>query len=306
MKTPLRHWAAAVGAVAVCAFTSCTYDPYYSSAGGGYSTVGGSYSAGYGDGYGYGGSGFSTSVFVGTGNPQWGYDPYCYSYYDYRRRCYYDPYLLGYYPIGYRPPVIIGCPHPYGWRPGRGYCPPPRVVRNVTVVNYRNREIAYRNSHYSWSKHVRQQPVSHGRVVGQRPDNSHSSRPTTGSRPSVHQSHSSRPNTDSRPSVSQSQSSSQVRSRETHTQNVKPENRAPNTGRSAVAINTSATSPSRRPVKSYQETPGVQTPSRQSPSAGKPKGRQSSQGAHSGGNSSRRQESKPTKEEKNASRGFQR
>ena len=50
-------------------------------------------------------SSFNTSVFVGTGNPRWGYDPYCYSYYDYTPPRYYDPYLNGYYPVGYRPPV---------------------------------------------------------------------------------------------------------------------------------------------------------------------------------------------------------
>jgi len=150
MKKHLRHWAiAAAGFASAIAFSSCAYDPYYSS-------VGGSYSTGYGEGYGYGGSNFSTSVFVSTGNPRWGYDPYCYSYYDYSRRCYYDPYLHGYYPIGYRPPVIVGCPHPYGYR--RGYCPPPSYVSNVTVVNYRDREGAYRSSNYGWAKQVRRYP----------------------------------------------------------------------------------------------------------------------------------------------------
>jgi hypothetical protein len=31
-------------------------------------------------------------------------------------------------------------------------------VRDVTVVNYRNRESAYRNTDYSWARQVRQQP----------------------------------------------------------------------------------------------------------------------------------------------------
>jgi hypothetical protein len=179
MKKNLRHWAAAaVGAAAALAFTSCVYDPYYASGGygngygNGYgSGYGGGYGGGngygYGDGYGYGGSNFSTSLFVSTGDPRWGYDPYCYSYYDYHRRCYYDPYLYGYYPIGYRPPIIIGAPHPHGWRHGHGYCPPPRNVRNVTVVNYRNREHAYRNSNYGWAKQVRMAPTSHNRVQNQ-------------------------------------------------------------------------------------------------------------------------------------------
>jgi hypothetical protein len=139
----------AVSAAIALALGSCTYDPYY--------TVGGSYTSGYGSGYGYGSSGFSTSLFVSTGDPRWGYDPTCYSYYDYRRRCYYDPYLYGYYPVGYRPPVIIGVPHPHGYR--RNYCPPPTRVTNVTLVNYNNREHAYRNSSYSWARQVRQQPV---------------------------------------------------------------------------------------------------------------------------------------------------
>jgi hypothetical protein len=143
---------AAVGFLGVVAFSSCTYDPYYTS-------VGGSYSSGYGDGYGYGGSSFNTSVFVGTGNPRWGYDPYSYSYYDYTRRAYYDPYLNGYYPVGYRPRAVYGVSHPYGWRPGSGYCRPPGRVSNVAIHNYRNRESAYRNSGY----------VSSGRSYGQRP-----------------------------------------------------------------------------------------------------------------------------------------
>lgn len=177
MKKYLRHWAvAATGVAAAFAISSCAYDPYYSG-------VGGSYSTGYGEGYGYGGSNFSTSVFVGTGDPRWGYDPYCYSYYDYRSRRYYDPYLYGYYPIGYRPPIIIGAPHPYGWRPGHGYCPPPRHVRNVTVVNYRNRETAYRNSDYGWAKQVRRADASRDRIQAQQLDRKSYNKPYSGSRP---------------------------------------------------------------------------------------------------------------------------
>ena len=165
MKTNLRRLAgAAVGAVVALGVTSCAYDPYYSS-----TSVGGSYNSGYGQGYGYGGSSFSTSVLIGTGDSRWGYDPTCYSYYDYRRRAYYDPYLYGYYPVGYRPPVVYGVPHPYGWRPGSGYCRPPSRVSNVTVVNYRNRESAYRNSDYQWARQVRQQPSYRGSYQQQRP-----------------------------------------------------------------------------------------------------------------------------------------
>ena len=157
MKNPLRHWAgAAVGAAAALAFSSCVYDPYYN--GGGYYGA----ASGYGDGYGYGNSNFTTSVFVTTGDPRWGYDPYCYSYYDYQRRCYYDPYLNGYYPIGYRPAVVFGVPHPYGWSPGHGYISPPRNVNYGMAVNYRNRESAYRNSNYGWAHQVRTQPAYGG------------------------------------------------------------------------------------------------------------------------------------------------
>ena len=146
MKLYLRHWTGtAMGVVIALATTSCYYDPNY--------MVGGSYGAEYGEGHGYGGSGFSTSLFISTGDPRWGYDPYCYSYYDYHRRCYYDPYLHGYYPMGYRPVVVVGVPHPYGYN--RSYCPPPARVSYITLSNYQNREHAYRNSNYSWAPQVR-------------------------------------------------------------------------------------------------------------------------------------------------------
>jgi hypothetical protein len=159
MKKNLRYWAVAtVGAVVAMGFTSCVYDPYYpSSVGASYSTGGGG-GGGYGDGYGYGGSSFSTSLFVGTGNPQWGYDPGCHSYYDYRRRSYYDPYLNGYYPVGYRPQVVYGAPHPYGWSSGRDYIRPPEHVSGGYVSNYRDRESSYRNSSYGWARQVRRSP----------------------------------------------------------------------------------------------------------------------------------------------------
>ncbi len=202
MKKNLRYLAiAAAGAVAALGFSSCAYDPYYSGA-----SVSGTYStgttgstgssSGYGDGYGYGGSSFSTSIFVGTGDPRWGYDPYNYSYYDYHRRCYYDPYLHGYYPIGYRPPVVYGVPHPHGWSRGHGHIRPPSRVTNVTVVNYHNREAAYRKTNYGWARQVRQGPVNTGRVQAHRPQQNsrdrknpqnYNPRPNTGSY---------RPNTD--------------------------------------------------------------------------------------------------------------
>lgn len=167
MKKNLRFLVmAAVGLVGAVAFSSCVYDPYYTSVGGSYST---GYGTAYGYGYGYGGSTFTTDIFVGTGNPRWGYDPYCYSYYDYTRRAYYDPYLNGYYPIGYRPPVVYGVSHPYGWRPGSGYLRPPVRVTNTTIRNYRDREAAYRSSGYISGRSVRQQPTNQSRYYGQQP-----------------------------------------------------------------------------------------------------------------------------------------
>jgi hypothetical protein len=190
MKKNLRFLlGSAAGLFAAIGFSSCAYDPYYGS-----TTVGGSYSSGYGGGYygdGYGG-GSSTSVFVATGDPRWGYDPGCYSYYDYSRRCYYDPYLNGYYPVGYRPPVVYGVSHPYGWRPGSRYCRPPGRVSNVTITNYRNRETVYRERGYVQASHGRQrQDAGSDRAYDQRPssgsygNSSYSSRPNTGHRSST-------------------------------------------------------------------------------------------------------------------------
>lgn len=169
MKKNLRLLAsAAVGAVASLSLTSCYYDPNYSSA-----SVGGSYSSGYGQGYGYGGRGFSTSLFVGTGNAQWGYDPYSYSYYDYHRHAYYDPYLRGYYPVGYRPQAVYGVPHPYGWHRGVSSIRPPGYVSNGILRNYQNRATQYQGTNYGWARQVRQQPATRGRVVDSHPSTSY-------------------------------------------------------------------------------------------------------------------------------------
>ena len=127
------------------AVSSCAYDPYYSQA---------SYSGGYGSGYGYGGSNFSTSFFVSTGNPRWAYDPYAGCYFDHTRRAYYDPYLYGYYPVGYRPRYVVGAPHPHGWSRGGSYCPPPSRIRNHTIVNYSSRAQSYRTLGRDWSRNV--------------------------------------------------------------------------------------------------------------------------------------------------------
>ncbi|MES2923201.1 MAG: hypothetical protein V4819_16720 [Verrucomicrobiota bacterium] len=238
MKKNLRNLAgAAVGAVVALGFSSCAYDPYYASP-----AVGASYSTGYGHGYGYGGSGFSTSVFIGTGDPNWGYDPYAYSYYDYRSRRYYDPYSYGYYPVGYRPPVVYGVPHPYGWRPGGGYIRPPVHVTNVTLSNYQNREYRYRNSNYGWAKQVRSQQGA-GRPTDQRPaqskyDNNRNSQTTY-----------SRPNTESRTSTTNSrnvQSGNQAGTTRT-------DSRTQNKNRLPSRYNTPVTSPQEK-VRQGQRT----------------------------------------------------
>lgn len=139
--------------VAALAVSSCAYDPYYS---------GTSYSSSYG--HGYGNSSFSTSVFVSTGNPRWGYDPYSGCYFDYTRRTYYDPYLYGYYPIGYRPRYVYGAPHPGGWTQGRSYCPPPSTIHSHTLTDYSNRAERYRSLDNDWASNVRvSAPASHRR-----------------------------------------------------------------------------------------------------------------------------------------------
>lgn len=246
MKKHLRHWAVVVaGAAAALAFTSCAYDPYYSS-------VGGSYSSGYGDGYGYGGSNFSTSVFVSTGNPRWGYDPYCYSYYDYSRRCYYDPYLNGYYPVGYRPPIVYGVPHPYGYR--HGYCPAPRYVHYGTVPNYRNREYAYRNSNYGWAKQVR--GPNKGRVEDQY------TRGGSGSRYSSNQGNLSRTN-ESRPSSGGY--SRQNSGRTNYSQSGSRDSRASQKSRLPEGYNTQVTRSTSRNDQFSKQTGKTRNQPRQAP-----------------------------------------
>ncbi len=120
--------------------SSCYYDGYYSSYG--------AY-----DSYGYSGGGVS---FVYTSSDRWLYDPVVYCYYDRHRRAYYDPYLYGYYPVGYVPRPIYGVPHPHGWRPGRGYCPPPSNFRDRRLSNYHNRTDLLRSRQYSWAGSVRE------------------------------------------------------------------------------------------------------------------------------------------------------
>jgi len=153
MKTKLFRWTiAALAAAGTASLVSCVYDPYY---GGGYG-----YGGGYDDyGYGYGSYGYGPTVHTSliiTSDSRWGYDRYRHCYYDYHRRAYYDPYLYGYYPAGYLPPIIYGAPHPYGWYPGRGTCPPPRHIRTGYISNYRNRVELLRERDYSWARTARE------------------------------------------------------------------------------------------------------------------------------------------------------
>jgi hypothetical protein len=150
MKNNLRPWIlSAFGTAAALALSSCA-DPYYTSVGTTFSS-----GPGYGYDHGYGSSSFSTSIFVSTGDPRWGYDPYTYCYYDYYSRSYYDPYLYAYYPVGYRPPVVVGVPHPHGWRSGQSRIAPPGHVRDTRLTGYQNRTELYRSSGHSWARQVR-------------------------------------------------------------------------------------------------------------------------------------------------------
>lgn len=149
MKKNFFRWTAATAStVAALTLASCAYDPYYASPG---------FGGGFGGG-GFGGGGFGgidTTVFVSTGNSRWGYDPYRSCYFDYQRRCYYDPFLYGYYPVNYCPPRVTGCPRPYGWN-GSGFCPPPRNVNSGYIVNYQNRLDQLRARNYAWAAEARE------------------------------------------------------------------------------------------------------------------------------------------------------
>lgn len=124
--------------------SSCYMDPYASNVG---------YSVGYSNFSGGGFGGFSSSVFVSTGDPRWAYDPSLYCYFDLQRRCYYDPFLFGYYPVGYVPVALRGCPHPYGWG-GSGLCPAPRSINVRTLSRYDQRLSNYAAAEYHWARRV--------------------------------------------------------------------------------------------------------------------------------------------------------
>ncbi len=133
---------AAAAAFATLIATSCYYDPY--------SNGGGAYGGGS-----YGGGGLNTT-FIYTGGDRWLYDPALFCYYDRHRGRYYDPYLYGYYPVGYCPRPIYGAYHPHGWRPGNNYCPPPSGFRDRVLPNYQNRVDQLKASNYAWAEKVRE------------------------------------------------------------------------------------------------------------------------------------------------------
>lgn len=139
--SPLVVLAACSGAL----LSSCIYEPY----GCGPSTSISSSVRHHNSGH------VSSSIFIRTSSSRWGYDPHCRSYYDHTRQCYYDPWLRGYYPRGYRPPVIIGIPHPYGWKQGQRTCPPPVHIRTHTIRDHRCRYEHYRRLNHSWCRQIR-------------------------------------------------------------------------------------------------------------------------------------------------------
>ncbi len=146
MTAQLRLPLLAVLAACFGAFlSSCTYEPYSY---GPRTSVGSSVS--------YSSNGHvSSSVFIRTSSSRWGYDPHCRSYYDYHRKAYYCPWLRGYYPTGFRPPVVVGVPHPHGWHPGRSSCAAPTHVRNHSLRDYRNRHLHLSRLNHSWCKGLR-------------------------------------------------------------------------------------------------------------------------------------------------------
>ena len=172
--------AASVGAF-LC---SCTYEPY------GYGPT-----TSVGSSVRYSSNGHvSSSVFIRTSSSRWGYDPHCRSYYDYTRQCYYDPWLRGYYPRGYRPPVIVGIPHPHGWRSGQRTCPPPVHVRSHTIRDHHRRYDHYRRLNHSWCRDLRTTSNSHRSSHHNSHNNSHwdrSNRSNHSSHQNNHQRHTS-------------------------------------------------------------------------------------------------------------------
>jgi hypothetical protein len=141
-----KHRFALLGMLTALISTSCVVNPYQ---------TGHIQSSGFGMGHGYGSRNFSSSVFVSTGNPRWAYDPYAGAYFDHSRRCYYDPHLCGYYPMGFRPSFVHGAPHPRGWRPGNSYCAPPNIIRSTTLSISHSRSRQYRSLGNHWSRNVR-------------------------------------------------------------------------------------------------------------------------------------------------------
>jgi hypothetical protein len=149
MKLNRVFLSATVAAISAVAISSCAYDSHYSG-----SSYSSGYRSGYGNGNGYGGRNFTTTYFVHTGSPRWGYDPYARCYYDYSRRSYYDPYLNGYYPVGYRPRCVQAAPHPHGWKSGSKYIAPPSYIQDHKLDNYQHREERYRSLNNNGSRNL--------------------------------------------------------------------------------------------------------------------------------------------------------
>lgn len=122
---------------AAAAFVALTASCYYSP----YDTVGYSSSVGFATG---------GTTFIHTSSNRWLYDPTVRCYFDNHRRCFYDPWIGGYYPVGYCPPPIRHVPHPYGWS-GRGYCPPPTRIHNRCIDGYHDRVGLLRSRNLAWA-----------------------------------------------------------------------------------------------------------------------------------------------------------
>lgn len=121
----------------------------------------GAYDYGYSDSYGFSNGG-STS-FVYTSSDRWLYDSTVRCYYDRTRHCYYDPWVGGYYPRNYCPPVVVGVPHPYGWN-GRGKCPQPRNVHSGYINRHHDRLGHLRSTNHHWASNVRHGGSAHNQA----------------------------------------------------------------------------------------------------------------------------------------------
>ena len=130
---------------AAAAFVALTASCYYSP----YDTVGYSTSVGFATG---------GTTFIHTSSNRWLYDPTIRCYFDNHRRCFYDPWIGGYYPVGYCPPPIRHVPHPYGWS-GRGYCPPPTRIYDRRIHGYHDRIGLLRSRDLAWAARAQEEAI---------------------------------------------------------------------------------------------------------------------------------------------------